>query len=178
MSHKEQREYCKRIKELHPSKFNSVNVLDCGSLDINGNNRYLFDNSNYLGIDVGKGKNVDVVTPIHKFKSSAKFDFIISTECFEHDKHYKESLLNIVDLLASGGMFLFTCATTGRAEHGTTATSPEDAPFTTDYYKNLTEQDIREVLDIDGIFTEYSFEIDNNHKDLNFYGIKKWIEQT
>ena len=174
MSHKEQREYCTRIKDLYPNKFKNVDVLDCGSLDINGNNKYLFEDYVYMGIDVGSGKNVDLVCPTHKLQFNNNcYSFIISTECFEHDTHYKESLLNIVRLLTSGGMFLFTCATTGRAEHGTTATSPKDAPFTNDYYKNLTEQDIRDVIDIDAIFSEYAFEIDDKHKDLNFYGIKK-----
>jgi len=178
MSHKEQREYCQRIKDLHPDKFKGVDVLDCGSLDINGNNRYLFKGCYYWGIDVGEGENVDEVCSIHNFDNSDEtYQFIISTECFEHDMHYKESLLNIVRLLAPGGMFLFTCATTGRAEHGTRRTSPIDAPLLSgewsDYYKNLTEADIREVLDIDAIFSEYAFEVDDKHKDLNFYGIKK-----
>ena len=174
MSHKEQREYCTRIKDEFPEHFNGVDVLDCGSLDINGNNRYLFSNYTYVGLDVGKGKNVDLVCPTHLHNAAYEsYSFIISTECFEHDKHYKESIKNIVGMLKSGGMFLFTCATTGRAEHGTTATSPDDAPFTNDYYKNLTEEDIRAVIDIDEVFSEYALEVDNKHKDLNFYGIKK-----
>lgn len=174
MSHKEQREYCTRIKNMFPEHFNDVDVLDCGSLDINGNNRYLFTDSRYLGIDVGKGKNVDVVCPIHEYQAPYEsFDTIISTECFEHDKHYKESIKNIVGMLKSGGMFIFTCATTGRAEHGTTATSPDDAPFTNDYYKNLTEEDIKEIINLDEVFSTYEFEVDTEHCDLNFYGIKR-----
>lgn len=178
MSHKEQREYCEKIRDLYPQYFAGVDVLDCGSLDINGNNRYLFTNNSYIGIDVGEGENVNVVTPIHKYDAPYEsFDFIISTECFEHDQHYKESLLNICGMLKSGGMFLFTCATTGRAEHGTKRTSPEDAPLLSgewgDYYKNLTEEDIREAIPVDKIFSDYKFEVDDKHKDLNFYGIKR-----
>jgi hypothetical protein len=56
-------------------------------------------------------------------------------------------------MLKSNGLFIFTCATDGRAEHGTNRTSPADAPLLTgnwsDYYKNLTETDIMDVLDID-----------------------------
>lgn len=178
MAHKEQKEYCIKIKNQFPKHFQNKKVLDCGSLDINGNNRYLFDKCEYVGIDVGEGKNVDIVSTIHEYKGNTEeYDFIISTECFEHDMHYKDSLQNIIRMLAPGGMFLFTCATTGRPEHGTKRTSPRDAPLLegdwSDYYKNLTEQDIRNVLDIEDIFSNFKFEVHYGHKDLMFYGIKK-----
>ena len=178
MAHKEQKEYCTNIKNQFPNYFQNKKVLDCGSLDINGNNRYLFDNCEYIGIDVGHGKNVDIVSSIHEYEGmDNEYGFIISTECFEHDMHYRDSLHNIVRMLKPGGMFLFTCATTGRPEHGTKRTSPRDAPLLegewSDYYKNLTEQDIRDVLNIEEIFSEFKFEIHSGHKDLMFYGIKK-----
>ena len=178
MAHKEQKEYCIKIKNQFLNYFENKKVLDCGSLDINGNNRYLFDNCEYIGIDVGHGKNVDIVSSIHEYEGmDNEYGFIISTECFEHDMHYRDSLHNIVRMLKPGGMFLFTCATTGRPEHGTKRTSPRDAPLLegewSDYYKNLTEQDIREVLNIEEIFSEFKFEIHQGHKDLMFYGIKK-----
>lgn len=178
MAHKEQKEYCIKIKNKFPKYFQNKKVLDCGSLDINGNNRYLFDECEYVGIDVGEGKNVDIVSTIHEYKGNdEEYNFIISTECFEHDMHYRDSLQNIIRMLSPGGMFLFTCATTGRPEHGTKRTSPRDAPLLegewSDYYKNLTEQDIRNVLDIENIFSDFGFEIHHGHKDLMFYGIKK-----
>jgi SAM-dependent methyltransferase len=178
MSHKEQVVYCSKIKERYAEYFNNVKVLDCGSLDINGNNRYLFTDSEYTGLDVGKGNNVDVVCPTHEYKGQdEEFDFIISTECFEHDMFYKKSIKNIIRMLKSGGMFMFTCATTGRSEHGTADTSPNDAPLLNgewqDYYKNLTEEDVRIILDCEELFSEFEFEVDDIHKDLNFYGIRK-----
>ena len=54
------------------------------------------------------------------------------------------------------GLFTFTCASTGRPEHGTRRSGPQDAPLLMeqgdwgDYYKNLTEEDIRETLFIYG----------------------------
>lgn len=176
MSHKEQIEFCKRVKEARPEYFKNKKVLDCGSLDINGNNRYLFEDCEYTGIDVGEGKNVDIVCPIHEFKAEDEsFDFIISTECFEHDLHYKKSFRNIIRMLKPNGMFLFTCATTGRKEHGTADTSPKDAPLLEwqDYYKNLTQEDLEVFIKFDEVFSEYYFEVNKEHKDLNFCGIKK-----
>lgn len=174
MSHTEQRQFCEKVKKIVPDHFENKRVLDVGSLDINGNNRYLFNNCEYLGLDVGEGKNVDVVSKAHEYNPEGKFDTIISTEMLEHDKYYKESLRNMFRLLNSGGLLLLTCATTGRAEHGTNRTRPQDAPLIEwgDYYKNLTEDDIRESLDLD-LFLEYYFEVNNQSKDLYFYGVKK-----
>ena len=99
-------------------------------------------------------------------------------------------------MLKSGGYFIWTCATTGRPVHGTASqdkidkskgvtsqgnkimewtTMPNVAKenWDNEYYKNVTEQDIREFCDIDKIFSEYKFEIEENHCDLMFWGIKK-----
>jgi hypothetical protein len=97
MAHPEQREFCEKIKAAFPAHFQDVDALDVGSLDINGSNRDLFTNTNYVGLDLGEGKNVDVVGPVHKaYSASGLFDTVISTECFEHDKYYKKSLQAIV----------------------------------------------------------------------------------
>lgn len=44
------------------------------------------------------------------------FDTIISTECFEHDPEYSESLNKIYKMLKPDGLFCFTCASTNRME--------------------------------------------------------------
>lgn len=174
MAHPEQREFCERVKALHPELFKNRRVLDVGSLDINGNNRFLFDGGTYTGLDVGEGPNVDVVALAHEF-DAVPFEVIISTECFEHDAHYAESLRNIVRLLVSGGLFVFTCATTGRPEHGTIRSDGGlNAPLLgTDYYKNLTEEDIWEIIDVSAIFATYHFEIGHRTRDLYFWGVKR-----
>jgi SAM-dependent methyltransferase len=175
MAHREQREWCELVKYAHDEYFVGTNVLDIGSLDINGNNRYLFEQCNYTGIDIGEGKNVDVVCSGHLFKSDDLFDVVISTECFEHDEHWQQTLKNVINnLLKDGGLFLFSCAAPGRPEHGTKRTSPKDSPFTNDYYRNLSEADIRSVLNCDAIFSNYKFKTRIDFpQDLYFYGIKK-----
>lgn len=172
MAHPEQRIFCLAVKEVFPQFFSNVRVLDVGSLDINGNNRFLFDDCGYLGIDIGEGANVDVVCPAHRF-FARPFDTIISTEMLEHDKYYGPSLNNMVSLLKPGGLLLFTCATTGREPHGTWSNAPMDSPLTNDYYKNLTEQDIRDVLPVDQVFSIYMFTVDDECHDLRFCGVKK-----
>lgn len=179
MSHTQQQKYCLSIKERFLDYFTDVMVLDLGSLDINGNNSYLFDDVLYLGVDVAQGKNVDIVSKGHELGlPDNTFDVVISTECFEHDMHYPATLSNIYRMLKPGGLFIFTCATTGRAEHGTRRTSPQDAPLLqglgewADYYKNLSESDIRDVMDIDALFSKYEFDIGHESCDLYFFGFK------
>jgi SAM-dependent methyltransferase len=175
MAHREQREWCELVKYAHDEFFVGTSVLDIGSLDINGNNRYLFEQCNYTGIDIGEGNNVDVVCSGHLFKSDDLFDVVISTECFEHDEYWQQTLKNVINnLLKDGGLFLFSCAAPGRPEHGTKRTSPKDSPFTNDYYRNLSEADIRSVLNCNEIFSNYKFKTRIDFpQDLYFYGIKK-----
>ena len=50
MAHKEQRDFLLSVKKQFPERFENCDVLDIGSLDINGNNRYLFTTYTYIGI--------------------------------------------------------------------------------------------------------------------------------
>lgn len=184
MAHKEQQDFFEMVSSNFPNHFTNVKVLDIGSLDINGNTRRLLKQPYYYtGLDLDKGPNVDVVCPAHLFDCGYQFDLIMSGECFEHDMFYKYSLINIIKLLKSGGLFVFTCASTDRPEHGTLRPSPENAPFLAEYgeewcnyYKNLTEYDIREVLYIEEIFKDFYFQESFSGyigNDLYFWGIKK-----
>lgn len=177
MAHPQQAEFCKSVKKRFPHLFENTSVLDIGSLDINGNNRYLFNNSQYIGIDVGDGKNVDYVCRGHEFKPNKQYGVVISTECFEHDQHWRETIMNCIHLTKSGGIFLFTCATTGRNEHGTSRTTPQDAPLShgifNDYYMNLTEEDICSIPYFLNNWDVMEFSTNKYTKDLYFFGIKK-----
>ena len=178
MAHKEQIEFCIYVKLKHYRYFKNSKVFDGGSLNINGCNKHLFDSSTYIGCDVGEGENVDVVSLIHEYQGEdKKFDTVISTECFEHDCHYDKSILNMIRMLRSEGLFIMTCATTGRPEHGTIKSdgSLANPLIITDYYKNLTELDIREVFNspIEDVFKEFEFNVNITSHDLQFWGIKK-----
>ena len=172
MAHPEQVWFCGNVKNQFQKHFKNVSVLDIGSLDINGNNRYLFENYTYTGVDLALGPNVDVASRGHLYKSEKQFDVVISTECFEHDEYYDLTIKNMYKLLKPGGLFMFTCAAPGRPEHGTTKTSQWQSPFTTDYYKNLSEEDVRKIIDVDNLFSEYNFFLRGDVHDLYFYGIK------
>ena len=182
MAHERQQEFCKRVKGIFPEYFKGVNVCDIGSLDINGNNHYLFEDYSYIGVDVGRGKNVNIVSKGHEYTpiDGKKYDIVISTECFEHDIHWSKTIENIsMNLVKSDGMFLFTCATTGRPEHGTLRSQPTDSPLTSnigdswsEYYMNLTEQDIVGSIDLPKYYKVWRFSVDLESHDLYFWGIK------
>ena len=171
MAHPEQKEFMLSVKDKFPERFINARVLDIGSLDVNGSNRYLFEEGEYIGIDLAEGDNVDVVCKGHLYKSEKKFDLVISSECFEHDKYWELTIPNAINLLKPNGFFLFSCATEGRVEHGTPKNHPESSPFTHDYYRNLSEIDIRGVIDVDICFSEYEFKINLDNYDLFFWGI-------
>ena len=180
MAHVQQIEFCLSVKQRFPDYFRQRWVLDVGSLDINGNNQFLFEDCAYIGIDLLPGKNVDFCCKAHEFKlPDHSFDVIISTECFEHDPYYALTLQNMVRLLKPGGLLLFSCATTGRPEHGTRRTTPADAPFIQafgdwgDYYRNLGVDDIRAVLDVEQGFSAFEFSTQHQTHDLYFWGIKQ-----
>jgi cephalosporin hydroxylase/SAM-dependent methyltransferase len=180
MAHQAQREFCESVRSLFPRFFRNKRVLDCGSLDINGSNRDLFSDSEYTGVDIGPGRNVDLVCRTHELTlPEQSFDVIVSTECFEHDRHYAESLQKICKLLKPGGLLFFSCASTGRPEHGTLRTHGGDSPFTSaepgweNYYKNLEEADIRAAMDVEGTFSKHAFHYNPAPKDLYFWGVKK-----
>ena len=184
MAHKAQREFCDSVRVKYPQMFKGKKVLDVGSLDNNGNNRFLFDNCEYIGIDVGEGPNVDVVSAGHEYDApDESFDVIICTEVFEHDIQYDKTIANIIRMLKTGGMFIFTCAAPDRPEHGTRRTSPWHAKLLeavseewSDYYKNLTHLDFKELPNFNETFPNGYFELRTANiteaSDLYFYGIK------
>jgi len=178
--HIQARDFTIFVKSILYDYFINKKVLDVGSGDINGNNQFLFDNCHYEGNDVIDTKNVTIVSKTKDLPfEKESFDTITSTECFEHDPEYKESLLKIVDMLKPDGLCFFTCASTGRPEHGTRRTTPNHSYGTIgkidrmeDYYKNLTIKDIADVLDLNSIFSVWDSYYNSKSHDLYFVGIK------
>jgi SAM-dependent methyltransferase len=172
MAHREQREFFDSVKEVFHEHFRDSKVLDVGSLDINGNNRYLFENSAYIGLDIASGKNVDIVSPAHLSGfPSGYFDTIISGECFEHDLYFEDTIETIIRVLRKGGLFVMTCAGKNRQEHGTSKVDPESSPFTNDFYQNRTAEDFQKIPEFSqmkGYFVEA-----RNGMDLYYAGVKQ-----
>ena len=167
--------------------FDNCRVLDVGSGDINGNNRHYFgEGCTYVGCDVAPGPNVHVVAPCHELPyPPASFDVVISSECLEHDMHWQRTLRKVAELLRPGGVFLMTCASTGREEHGTARCHAGDSfttqlsdPAWSSYYRNLTGDDFASALPLHQTFPLHRFYYNPVSKDLYFYGVRAPPEYT
>ena len=175
MAHYQQEEFCKLINKYF-FKEKKITILEIGSYNVNGTIRSIFTNSiKYIGVDVVKGPDVDVVYDGLNLDIKDKFDLSISCECFEHNPYYLENFKNMIDLTNANGIVAFTCASIIRGEHGTTRTSTKDSPGSMekwDYYKNLFKKDFEEKLNLNELFYKYQFFYNLTSYDLYFIGIK------
>lgn len=177
MAHEAQNLFFRRVKEQYPHHFRWVNVLEVGSLNINGTVRDLFEYANYVGVDVGHGPGVDYAVPGQLVRyGENSMDTTISAECFEHNPYWEETFANMVRMTRPLGLVTFTCAGEGRPEHGTTRSDVGSSPLTVglgwDYYRNLTPKDFEDA-DLLKEFAVYEFEENKVDFDLYFWGIKK-----
>ena len=178
MAHKAQILFFNSVKRKYPKFFRNVTAVDFGSLNISGDNRYLFEGGKYTGVDLAPGPNVDVTCLAHEYDApDASVHTVLSANMLEHDKYYSLTLWNMYRILVPGGLFLLSCATGRHKEHGTLRRKPEHSPFTTkiagweSYYKNLSEADFRAVLDVDKLFRKSW--INTTADDLQFVGFKR-----
>lgn len=164
----------------HPGHFVESDALEFGARDINGNVRFLFVRSrSFVGVDCVAGPNVDVVCLAHEYRPTPPektFDVAFCTEMLEHDPFWATTLATMETLTRPGGLLFFTCATTGRGEHGTAArpyhTGQHDGPDA-GYYHNLTANEIACIL-LPGHFAEYHIELSKSGPaGLYFYAVKK-----
>lgn len=183
MSHIDQLKFIKEFKEFYIiNNFNKdINVLEIGSLDVNGNIRNLFDFTNeYTGIDLEKGPNVDLVlngTNIDELNKN--FDIIISCECFEHAKDWKLIFEKMCQISKPNSFIVISVASTGRVEHGTERSGNWQSPGNKDdYYLNLTKKDFIKNFNLKKIFSNHFFFYNVNSYDLYFVGIKGFEQKN
>jgi SAM-dependent methyltransferase len=155
-----------------PHYFIGQRVLEVGARDVNGSARVMFECCVVIGVDMLPGKYVDHVGALITLDcfEPASFGVVFSTEALEHDPDWDKTLWRMWELLKPGGLFFFTAGTTGRPEHGTTrsdnAFGGGEQP---DYYRNITEGDIRGL----GLpLIEPQFLFNETHHDIYLRGIK------
>src|SRR5437867_3109138 len=114
-------------------------VLELGSLDVNGTPRAAFvGTSEYVGVDARDGPGVDVVmdtSMLWHWSEMKKFDCVVATSFFEHDRAFWKTLPGIHEHLKQGGWFVLTVPTLDFPVH----------EYPGDYYR-FTAQAVREVL--------------------------------
>ena len=89
------------LSELRNKKFK---LIDVGSLSVNSNiKNSLEDNIEYVGIDIVKGENVDIVlSDPYKFPFEDKsVDVVISISNFEHTEFFWLTYLEILRIFSN-----------------------------------------------------------------------------
>jgi tetratricopeptide (TPR) repeat protein len=171
--HWEQTQFVRSVRALVPQFFEDSSVLEIGSYNINGSVRPIFTPGVYIGVDLVPGPSVDIVGSGDEILLDRRFDTTISCECFEHNPRYLETFRNMVRHARPGGMVLFSCASTGRAEHGTSRTTPLDSPGTVargwSYYRNLVPADFDYDF-LNTAFCQFRFFDNRGSNDLYFVG--------
>jgi len=150
--HQEAKKFLSFVKTILPTFFINKKVLDVGS----DNNNYLFEDCDYYGNYMEKTKDLPYENT---------FDTIISSDYFEHDPDYHETLKKIYKMLKPNGLFCFTCASNGRLDNN----------LIKHYYKTLTELDLKKALKVKELFSSYDSYYNSSSKDLYFWGIKREI---
>jgi SAM-dependent methyltransferase len=179
MAHIEQLEFFKTCFDYFPEIFQNeiAHVLDIGSLDINGGPHLLLSSS-YIGTDIGKGPNVDLVCPSQELSfETNKFDATISSECWEHNPFWRESIGQMCRMTKPGGVVIWSSAGIGRAVHGTSTSKDQgvSAPFvaiSSDYYRNLDVRSARRAINYEGWFSDYVFLENFKSNDIYFFGLR------
>jgi len=180
VAHPEQREFIRVAIATISSRTNLSRVIEIGSYDVNGEIRSIFRDialTEYVGVDLTEGPGVDLVCLGHELQLDADtFDLAISVECFEHDQFWQLTFAKMVELVKPGGWVVFSCASTGRPEHGTSRSDPKLSPGTSsrgfEYYKNLSEQDFVANCHVAESFSGFQFIANTRVFDLYFIGQK------
>jgi hypothetical protein len=147
-----------------------LDVLEFGSLNINGSTRALFPNARYYGIDLQTGPGVDEVADATSWQHPTlygKFDVVVCSEVFEHLCDWRLIVKNAAAHLNDTGVFISTCASDGRHAHSAKGIGAPLARWQSDHpghpldevewYQNVGYQDLELALK-DAGFTLYRIE--------------------
>ena len=98
------------FKNIYLSKFKNKNIklIEIGSLAVNSSVKLnLAENIDYVGVDICKGENVDIVLedPYKLPFENESIDAVISISTFEHTQFFWLSYLEILRILRNDGLF-------------------------------------------------------------------------
>jgi cephalosporin hydroxylase len=107
-----------KFKNKYIDNIKNKKILDIGSYDVNGTMKPIFNEGVYIGLDMEKGPNVDVVSDAHNIPfQNEYFDVVLSSSCFEHDDMFWETFLEMCRVVNPGG-YLYIQAPSNGPYHG------------------------------------------------------------
>lgn len=105
-------------EELADRRGGRLDVLDVGSMDVNGSYRQFFDDPQwrYTGMDMELGPGVDIVLPQpYEWAALAddSFDVVVSGQAFEHIEFPWVTILEVARVLRPGGLVCLIVPSSG-----------------------------------------------------------------
>ena len=135
-------------RALTPTDVADRQVLEVGSLDVNGSVRPFVESLEplfYLGTDMCDGPGVDWVCPAEQLVETFgpwEWGCVISTECLEHVEDWRAVVRNLKGVVSVGGVLLVTTRSFGFPYH----------PYPIDTWRY-------ELADMERIFADFAIEI-------------------
>ena len=126
----------------NPEELKNKRILEIGSKNENGSVRHIIEKmcspKEYIGIDIEKGKFVDLVLPAEQIIDhfgEESFDAVIATEMLEHIKDWRLVIDNMKKVLRIGGIIFITTRSYGFPYHA----------FPFDYWR-YEESDMQKIF--------------------------------
>lgn len=149
-------------------------VVEIGARNINGTIRHLFsDATDYVGIDIADGPDVDVVANGATWQPDPKKrpDLVICCEVLEHTAEADEIVRNAVRMVKGGGHVIVTCAGTGRPPHSAFDGGPLREG---EYYRNVTKEQVEDWIEsLNSMIRNVEYAIALQRGDLYFHIITR-----
>jgi|TARA_B100001540_G_scaffold233642_1_gene207858 SAM-dependent methyltransferase len=104
------------FKKNYIKNFSNPRIVDLGSMNVNGTIKDQIDfNSDYTGVDLSEGENVDVVLkdPYKLPFENNSIDIVVSISTFEHMEFFWDAFLEILRILKPNGLFLLNVPSNG-----------------------------------------------------------------
>ena len=102
------------IENTESDEFEGKRVIEVGSKYVNGSVRLLIEKflkpKEYIGVDLEKGKFVDVVLDAEKlvdYFGKESFDIVVSTELLEHVTDWRSVINNMKEILKKDGYIYY-----------------------------------------------------------------------
>lgn len=93
-------------------------VLEVGSRSVDGGKiKDLFGEAEYIGLDMEKGENVDVVVNAHEMTYNEEFDLVVCLDTLEHDKAFWKTVENMRNAVKPGGFLCIAVPSRMCPEH-------------------------------------------------------------
>ena len=112
------------IENTESDEFEGKRVIEVGSKYVNGSVRLLIEKflkpKEYIGVDLEKGKFVDVVLDAEKLVDhfgKESFDIVVSTELLEHVTDWRSVINNMKEILKKDGYIYITTRSKGFPYH-------------------------------------------------------------